>query len=232
MFGSSELGSHDCTDAPEYTPVIAAFLEGPYLDRPYLVAPDAKNALVASVDRLGLTVPGFGCVVNVGGTANGSLLLRRLERVNAATDLDIYFVGHSGMLRHLSSASYIVAHEAQCVGLVLDGELNGKKLSNFLNLDDIEGHIAREEFNLLALPFQSAYGDVATAQKVVLEQVIARPDKQQIWDEIASCHAQSLSLHHGSLSSAFSNLILQQYYPRKVARFELPEMPDEALVMS
>lgn len=133
------------------------------------------------------------------------------------------------MLRDLSNASDIVAREARRVGLTLDGELNGKRASNLLNLDDIDGHIAREEFNILALPFQSAFGNVVTAQKTVLEQVIARPDKQQIWDEMAFYHVQSLSLHHGSWSPAFSDLILQRYYPEKVTKFELPETPDETL---
>ncbi len=152
-----------------------------------------------------------------------------MEKPNAATDLDIYFVGCASMLNGLSSASDIVEREAQHVGLTLDGELNGKRASNFLDLDDVSGHTAREEFNLLVLPFQSAFGNVVAARRTILKAVITHPDKQQVWDEMAFYHAQSLSLHHGSWSPAFSDVILQRYYPEKVAKFELPATPEEAL---
>lgn len=50
-------------------------------------------------------------------------------------------------------------------------------------------------------------------------------------DEMASYHAQSLSIHHGSWSPGFSGLILDIYYPAKIAKFELPETPEEALAL-
>lgn len=227
--GSPIIDPGDHPGNPELTPVRRAFLEGPYLEQAYLVAPEAGTALAASAQRLQVTIPGFDCVVNVGGTSNGSLLLRRLEKPRAATDLDIYFVGHSDMLGYLSQASATVSEEARRVGLTLDGELNGRRDSNFLNLDDLLGHIEREDFNLMALPFQSAFGNITDAKKAVLGAVISHPEKQRVWDEMASYHAQSLSMHHGTWSPAFGDLILDKYYPEKIARFELPETPEEAL---
>jgi hypothetical protein len=231
ILGSSRLDPEDHPGILELTPDKRAFLEGPYLEQPYLVPQEVSTALNKSAERLHATIPGFECVVNVGGTSNGSLLLRRLEKPGAATDLDFYFVGHSTMLDNLSKASAIVSDEASRVGLTLDGELNGKRDAIFLNLDDLMGHIEREDFNLLALPFQSAFGNISEAKRAILNAVISHPDKQVIWDEMANYHIQSLSIHHGTWAPAFGNLILDKYYPEKIAKFELPETPEEALAV-
>lgn len=101
-FERSIAGLSGPPEKPETTPDIEAFLKSSYLEQPYLVAPEAASALATSVKLLQATIPGFECIVNVGGTSNGSLLLRRLERPRPATDLDIYFVGRSAMRDYLS----------------------------------------------------------------------------------------------------------------------------------
>lgn len=55
----------DLANIPELTPERKAFLEGSYLERSYLVAPEAQDALTASFSKLISSVPGFECVVNV-----------------------------------------------------------------------------------------------------------------------------------------------------------------------
>ncbi len=182
-------------------------------------------------DSVRMHVPSIACIVNVGGTANGSLALRRLEGRKMGTDLDFYLVGHGAADPNvLSRASTIVDRVARARGITLDGELNGRRPTNYLNLDDVDAHIANEDFNLLSLPFQSAFGDVVEAQRQILRDVVSRPDGQAVWDEIANYHIQSLSMHHGSWPTNFANTISQQYYPQKIELFQLPVTPAEALI--
>lgn len=220
---------HDQNETILLDPRIKEFLENSYLDSPYLVPEDIRDMITGAAEELVSTIPGFECVVNVGGTANGSLALRRLEKPNPASDLDIYFVGHSEMLPHLALASAVVATSARRIGLTLDGELSGKRAQNFLNLDTLLEHIEKAELDLLALPFGSAFGNTTKAQTAVLEAVINHTDKQAIWDEIATYHAQSLSMHHGSWPSELGNFILGNYYEQKIMKFGLPEEPEELL---
>lgn len=219
----------DYTVSGELTATRKAFLDDTYLIEAYIDPPEVKQLLHTTADKLRTAFPDFVCLTNVGGTANGSYELRRLEIHKASTDLDIYLVGYAGGLTYLRDMSHMVSQEAKKIGIAVDGELGGDNPENFLNLDDLNGHIDRGELNLLALPFQSAFGDVEVAKKRVVEVVMAHPQKQKVWDEIAMYHAQSLSMHHGDWSPAFNDIILQQYYPEKVARFELPITPEEAV---
>lgn len=81
----------------------------------------------------------------------------------------------------------------------------------------------------MALPFQSAFGNITDAKITVLSTVISHPEKQKLWDEIASYHIQSLSMHHGTWPPALNDLILSKYYQEKIAKFALPEAPEELL---
>lgn len=213
--------------AEALTPVRQEFLQERYLLEEYIVPDDIGVALEAATEQLS-EQEGFVGLVNVGSTANGSLELRRLEGVHLGADLDFYLIGWGGMLDHLRHSSAVVARYARNSGLELDPGLNGSSQEHFFNLDDIEGHIEREELNLLALPFQSHFGDTEVARGAVIATVIEHPDRQDLWDAIANYHIQSLSLQNGRWSTAFNNAILRDYYPKKIEQFELPDTPEEA----
>lgn len=207
---------------------IKEFVESRYLTEQYLVPPFIEEALSDAAIAL-QAIPGFVGIVNVGGTANGSYELRKLSSPKPATDLDFYLIGHSEMRKYLSIASETVRDSIKNTGLEPDGVLNGRNPTYFLDLDNLEDITAEGDVNLLALPFQSFFGDSTGAKETVLQYLVARNDKQELWDEIASYHIQSLSLHHGSFDPSLSDEILNTYYPDKIARFELPATPEEAL---
>lgn len=205
------------------------FLTRRYLNEAYIVPPFIDQAMKTASSDLIQAIPGFIGIVNVGGTANGSYELRRQKNPKAATDLDFYFIGHDSVLPHLNAASEHVANLLRTFKLLPDGVLNGRNPQNFLNLDKIPEIIASGDTNLLALPFQSAYGKIDEAKRAVLSTLLKQDSKQAIWDEVASYHIQSLSIHHGTFSEAMSKDILNTYYPRKVEKFELPITVEEAL---
>jgi hypothetical protein len=202
------------------------FLAQVYLKEEYIVPEPVDRALRDAADTL-QSMPGFVGVVNVGGTANGSLALRLAAGRHTATDLDFYLVGSTDL--DLAVASDVVRKEMAKVGIGIDGELNGKYRDNYLNLDEIDTLIDRGDAALLALPFQSFYGrDKSEAQRKILDAIIARSDAQDVWDEVSNFHAQSLSLHHGSFPLDFSQHILDDYYPTKVETYGLPITPQQA----
>lgn len=206
---------------------IHRFIESDYLTREFIVPTPVAERLAAAATVLSET-PGFVGLVNVGGTANGSYELRKLSTQKPASDLDFYFIGRNDMLDHLTSSSRIVEETMQGSGLGLDGVLNGRNPASFLNLDRLDEIVQRGDTNLLALPFQSFFGNTHEAKKAVLDYVGAQANQQELWDEIASYHLQSLSLHHGSIPETLMNEINETYYPAKVARFDLPLTVSEA----
>lgn len=205
------------------------FLETQYLEKPYLVPPYIRETLVATADELGQKFPEFTSITSVGGTTNGSLALRMIEGKKTASDLDFYLVGHAVSPDRLAEMSKLVTTRARAVGLGADACLNGARSCNYLNLDAIGKHIEAGDVNLLSLPFQSSFGKTVEARTAVLQGILSRPDKQQVWDAVRDWHVQSLSLHHGSWSLEFGNKILSDYYPRKIELFSLPKTPEEAL---
>lgn len=210
---------HEYSDTEE-------FLKGVYLKDEYIVPEPVDHALTEAVETL-QDMSGFVGLVNVGGTANGSLALRLATRRHAATDLDFYLVGNTDL--DLGAASDVVRREMAKIGIGIDGELNGKYRDNYLNLDEIDALIDRGDAALLALPFQSFYGrDKFRVQRTILEAITARSDAQDVWDEVANFHAQSLSLHHGSFPLELAQHILDEYYPTKVEMYGLPITPQQA----
>jgi len=204
---------------------IDEYLREFYLQQEYIVPSEIDHALDESVEAL-RDMPGFEGIVNVGGTANGSYMLRKMTSPNPATDLDFYLIGNGNLNR--TAAAEIVGKKMRAVGVSLDGELNGTHPNNYLNLDQIDMLINQGDAALLALPFQSFYGpDKNAVQRKILKAILARPDAQEVWDEVANFHAQSLSLHHGSFSLEFAQHVLDDYYPAKVAKFELSITPQE-----
>lgn len=203
------------------------FLKTTYLEKEYILPSFIEEDLSAAADVLSKTVPGFVGIVNVGRTSNGSYELRRQSNPKAPTDLDFYTVGNDETLPYLAAIADTVQDAVKDDGILLDGVLNGKNPDNFLNLDHLDDITKRGDTYLLALPFYSFFGDADIAKAKVLEFVIAHPDKQELWDEIASYHLQSLSMHHGSWPQSFSDTIMNDYYPQKVEKFELPLTPEE-----
>jgi len=205
------------------------FLRTTYLEKEFIVPAHIAESLTASADILTDTVPGFKGIVNVGGTSNGSYELRRSLNPKAPTDLDFYTVGDDRTLPYLDSIADTMQDtlDASSTKIVLDGVLNGKNPENFLNMDHLDEIAARGDTYLLALPFQSFFGDADTTKEEVLKFVIAQPNKQELWDEIASYHIQSLSMHHGSWPQHFSDTVMDDFYPQKVEKFELPVTPEE-----
>lgn len=219
--------SHETHNAAPNNEIIDNFLMHDYLDNEYVIPGHVDTALRDASYELA-DVSGFVGVVNVGGTANGSYALRLQTDKRVTTDLDFYVVG-DGQL-DLDGVSDTVTAHARNAGIEPDGELNGRKLDNYLDLSMVDEIIDRGDAPLLALVFQSFYGnDVKTAQRTVLESIIKRDDAQKVWDEVASFHSQSLSLHHGSFPQERSQDILDNYYPLKIDKFQLPMTPIEAL---
>lgn len=205
-----------------------AFLEERYLAAPYVVPPDVDMALHEGVSLLRLLVPRVSCIVNVGGTANGSLALRRQERGKTATELDLFLVGSAVANEELEIATDVIKRTAKTYGFATHGELNGQRPSNYLDLDKIGDLIEHRDFHLLALPFGSCYGRTTDARRQVVGAVVDRPDNQLVWEEVANAHAESLSMHHGSWSTVFGNTILRDYYPQKIEAFRLPDSLSQA----
>ncbi len=201
------------------------FLTDEYMQNEYLVPADL-NAKLKDIAKNLSQLDGFHGIVNVGGTANGSYEWRSKKKSNPSSDLDYYLIGTSDL--DLEIASEIISASVAEVGLHVDGVLNGKNRANFLNVDDPNGIIDRGDGALLALPFQSYYGeDAAGIQQLIVETILKRKDFQDVWDTIASFHAQSLSLHHGTFTEEENLLIMNDYYPKKVEKFELPLLPQE-----
>ncbi|HEY9755611.1 MAG TPA: hypothetical protein V6C97_10645 [Oculatellaceae cyanobacterium] len=207
------------------------FLETQYLQKPYLVPDHIRQTLVATADELGQKFPEFTSITSVGGTTNGSLALRMIEGKKTASDLDFYLVGHAVLPDRLGQMSKVVTTRARAIGLGSDACLNGARSCNYLNLDAIGQHIEAGDVNLLSLPFQSSFGKTEEARTAVLQGILERPDKQQVWDAVRDWHLQSLSMHHGSWSLDFGNRILREYYPKKIELFSLPKTPEEALAV-
>lgn len=203
------------------------FLKTTYLEKEYILPGFIEEDLSSAADILASTVPGFIGIVNVGGTSNGSYELRRQQNPKAATDLDFYSIGTDETLPYLDTIATVVQDAVNADGITLDGVLNGRNPDNFLNLDHLDQIVERGDTYLLALPFRSLFGDITTAKAKVLEYVLTQPNKQELWDEIASYHLQSLSMHHGSWPQELSDTIMNTYYPQKVERFELPLTPEE-----
>ena len=208
------------------TEKINEFLQNMYLTHEYIVPEfihQALGDLAASLSHM----PGFEGLVNVGGTANGSLALRMLYKENPATDLDFYLIGDARLNR--AAAAALVRTRMAAIHIPIDGEINGIRADNYLDLSHLDALIERGDAALLALPFQSFYGpDKNVTQRRVLEAVLAREDSQEVWDEVANFHAQSLSLHHGSFEYDLAQRIVDDYYPAKVEKFQLPLTPQEA----
>ena len=198
------------------------FLKHDYLDKPYLV-PKPFDEMLERVATELASLPGFVGIVNVGGTSNGSYELRHKTKDHVATDLDFYLVG--GHELDLNAASRLVQTRAREIKLPIDGVLNGKNPDNYLDLDSLGAIIERGDEALLALAFRSFYGDSGQAQRQVLEAILARPDANEVWNQVAIYHAQSLSLHHGSFAPELSQRIFDDYFPLKVDKFELPLKP-------
>ena len=205
------------------------FLENTYLSEPSIVPDDVKEIMENSVRELA-EIPSFRCVVNVGGTANGSLIYRRMAKEEPASDLDIYFIGRSATDDELAHMSTVVANNAQRnprQQFTMDSMFNGQSREHFLDLNNLDSIIDAGDVNLLALPFQSAFGAVHEAQTAVLKVVMSRADGQQVWDDIVFYHTQSLSLHHGLFSEEFSSSVVSEYYHRKIEKFALKDTPEE-----
>lgn len=206
---------------------IKCFLEHEYMSSPYIVPEHIDAALTACAEELS-TLAGFSGIVNVGGTANGSYELRSRLKPNPASDLDYYLVGDDDLDLH--GAARVVEQHMKRINLTVDGVLNGKNSNNFLDLDRLDEIIDQGDAALLALCFQSFYGvNPETVQKRVIETIVQRPDAQEVWDVIASFHAQSLSLHHGSFDEGTSDVIMDDFYPIKVEKYELDLTPAAAL---
>lgn len=206
------------------------FLEGDYLQKKYLVPSEIGRKLVVVAEMLSKEYSSFWTLVVAGGVANGSLALRRMENPRAATDLDFYLVGSAATNKTLKAMGQKVRREIKEIDLVPDGLLNGEKSDYYLNLDKISFYIEKDEFELLSLPFQCAFGRSRDAIVKIIEVIMAHPRKKEIWTGIADAHAQSLSLHHGSWSDEFNTFVLKNYTPKKVEKFGLPETPEEYIV--
>jgi len=211
------------------SPLRKAFLEECYLQKQYIVPDDVRQVMVESTAAVRLKHPNIACVVHVGSTATGSLALRRLEGRKTATDLDFYFIGRTARQSTLDSASEIVGSTARLAGLQPDGELNGRRASNYLNLDKLNEHIEEGDFGLLALPFCSAFGPAERIRRQVAQAIVYHSNASEVWDEVANFHIQSLSLHHGSWPQEFATTIAEDYYPRKIEAFQLPHSPIDAI---
>jgi hypothetical protein len=211
------------------SPLRQAFLEECYLQKPYIVPEDVRQVMEEATGVVRMKHPNIACVVHVGSTATGSLALRRLEGRKTATDLDFYLVGRAARQSTLDSASEIVGGTARLAGLALDSELNGRRPGNYLNLDNLEEHIDNGDFGLLALPFCSAFGAVDRARRQVAQAIIYHPNGREAWDEVANHHISSLSMYHESWPQLFADTVSEQYYPRKITAFQLPESPIDVI---
>jgi hypothetical protein len=206
-----------------------AFAGHEYLSKAYVLSPGLEQTMGKLAQDLTAKYPEFNSIVVAGGQANGSFVLRSLTRAHPGSDLDLYLVGHATTSERLHEISKDVQLAARANKLTLDGTLNGVNPGIYLNLDNLTHHIENQDFNLLALPFQAAYGETGNAQLAVLRTVIAHPEKQIVWQSIVDAHAQSLSMHHGTWSLDFNNAITRDYMPQKIEKFGLPKSPDVLL---
>jgi hypothetical protein len=207
----------------------AAFASSEYLSKAYLLSPGLEKTMGELGKDLTAKFPELNAVVVAGGQANGSFVLRSLTKTHPASDLDFYLVGHTATSERLHEISKDVQLAARANKLTLDGTLNGVNPGIYLNLDNLTQHIENQDYNLLALPFQAAYGETGKAQLAVLRTVITHPEKQIVWQSIVDAHAQSLSMHHGTWSLDFNNAIMRDYMPQKIEKFGLPKSPDVLL---
>lgn len=208
----------------ELDPIEKTFLEERYLHESHLIPDDIRQTMEEITSNLGKKFPDkFKALTLVGGTANGSFILRRMMEKNPATDVDFYLVGDGAGKNDLEGMSREVRRGLEPIHLTPDPTLNGKNERNFLNLSQLEEHIANEDFDLLALPFGAVFGSAVETRQAVLEAVKAHPNRDQIWTGIREYHAQGLSMHHGKWSDDFNDLIREKYYPEKVKIFGLPE---------
>ena len=206
-----------------------SFAHERYLAEPYLITSGLKKLLSKTSADLPAKYPEFKVVVAAGGQANGSFVFRSLTKNHPASDFDFYLVGKSTTPQHLREISDQFGTAVRVNKLTLDGVLNGRNPEIYLNLDELPRHIQDGDFNLMALPFQAAFGKVEEAQRAVLHSVMEHPRKQEVWDSIVDAHAESLSMHHGSWSIEFNNSLLQDFLPEKIDKFGLPNTPERAL---
>jgi hypothetical protein len=207
----------------------AAFAGSEYLTKAYILSPGLEQTVGKLAQHLTAKYPEFNSIVVAGGQANGSFVLRSLSKAHPGSDLDFYLVGHATTPERLQGISQNVQLAARANKLTLDGTLNGINPEIYLNLDNLEHHIQNQDYNLLALPFQAAYGEPAKAQLAVVRSVIAHSEKNTLWQQIVDAHAQSLSMHHGTWSLEFNNLIMHDFLPQKIEKFGLPESPETLL---
>ena len=203
------------------------FLDDVYLKKEYIVDANVETAIKDAVESLKSRFPeNFTLLTLVGGQANGSYVLRQKQNRRYGTDVDFYLGGFKADGSTLDAMSKEVASHMQIMSLSPDGLLNGKELDRYLDLFNIESHIEHEDFDILALPFQCAFGDVVEAQRIVLEAVAKNQNANSVWDQIREYHRQSLYLSNGQWPIEFNDAILKQYADRKITNFELPGLED------
>jgi hypothetical protein len=206
-----------------------SFASSEYLSKAYLLSPGLEKTMGKLAEELRAQYPEFNSIVVAGGQANGSFVLRSLTKAHPGSDLDFYLVGHATTSKRLAEISKGVQFAARDNKLTLDGALNGINPEIYLNLDNLTHHIENQDYNLLALSFQAAYGGPGKAQLAVIRSVINHPEKHMVWQHIVDAHAQSLSMHHGTWSLEFNNSIMHDYMSQKIEKFGLPKSPESLL---
>ena len=202
------------------------FLEQVYLNHPYIVSSEIQNKLESVVSDLQTKYPQeFYFLTLVGGQANGSFVLRTLQKKRFGSDVDLYLGGRGATKATLVAISQDVRRSMKSIGLGLDGLLNGKQQNRYLDLSEISNHIERGDFDLLALPFQCSFGRTKDAQLEILKHVVGHKDETLIWSEMCTYHQQSLSLHNGQWSESLNREILHRYQKKKLEKFSLSASP-------
>jgi hypothetical protein len=204
------------------------FLEQRYLKEKYPMPEEFESTFRSVAEELDEKFPkSFNSFTVVGGIANGSFAFRKLTEKNPATDLDFYLVGYERGEKQLADMSSALRVAVARLGLIPDAALNGKNPDNFLDLAQINRHIDAEDFDLLALPFGCSFGNTKEAQLAVLNGVKKNPSKDKIWEKIKDYHNQGLSMHHGKWGNNINKLVLDNYLPKKVEIFGLPDKPED-----
>lgn len=206
------------------------FLDKRYLVEAYLIDRVIKEKFAQIHTEIKAQFPDiFISIAIVGSLVNGSYLLRKGQVNSKPSDADYYLIGRATDDLTLLSISKMITQKLKEIKISSDGYLDGSHHEMYVNVDDIDGIIERGDINLLATVFQFTTGEVREVQKKIIEHILKHPDKEKVWSEFKNYYQQSLMMGHGSWPEDFNNMVLNEYYPEKLKKFDLPDSPEEML---
>ena len=236
---SNAWGAKNCqTHLSLFTPAQSEFLTESYLSSKFHVPEEVKSSLEEAASRLEQRFGGkFLGIVLVGGLANGSYVLRKMELADqpkslwsrflpsrVSTDVDFYFLVDGATESELGEMADVVETEFAKIRLTVDGVLNGRDPEKAFDVSKLTEHLKEEDYALLSLPFKFVIGPgVVSAQNAVLQTVRRSSDPEAVWSQIKFYHDSPLALYHGSFDKEFMKAVAQHWLPRKLNSFGLAD---------